>query len=271
VQNRMIGRVLSQWACLTMAFAGGQGLAASDGDASCLSITSDVSALPDSVRGTASNGCSKSVTAYSVTLVVVFQDGASDELKGTTVDYLMGLGGPPGVGALAVGESRQAEAWGIPLDRTTKAAVRSASARVTSVIFDDASVAGDAAESERVFVARRYALREWQFWQGQFSVHREELGRQGPLSRLIELADLPGRRRMMMAADRRTRPGDPRAAERASEAVESHANMIGAELRKVDQLVQQGVVTRADAMQHVHERLSALVDSYGRHSERRAR
>lgn len=107
----------------------------------------------DQVTFVLSNPRSVPVTAYQVTVTVMFSDGYSTKLQGAAEDYFSPT--PP----VAAGGTRS-EQFSLPTRLDSTAAVSSVVVTVDATVYDDGTSAGDSKVIARIFDQRRLDVRE---------------------------------------------------------------------------------------------------------------
>lgn len=235
-------------------------LRAADGP-QCLVFTADPAAGPSVVQGTLLNQCGRAVTGYMLAADVTFADGATAAIDGGGEDFLMGTGAQSGsgLGPIEPGEQRATHPWTLTVPSgISKTAVVTAVPRAAAVLFADSTATGDDRVIDKVFTDRRYDLRELLFWQQSLARFKDQIVGQGPLARLVDLADVPQRERAMAV------PGRPTL-------VRKHAEIVGAQLQFMDGLIASGKTTRPDAVSALDAILSRQVDLLAGQSNRQTR
>jgi hypothetical protein len=130
------------------------------------------------------------------------------------------------------------------------------SPRVASVVFSDATALGDDDHIDRIFAGRRDDLREYRFWRDTLEKFKPQISSGGSMKQLIDLANIPERRRSL------DRPGRPHS-------VATHADMISAKLGYLDSAIQQGTRSRAEAVSEIEEYLTTLTENLETNSVRK--
>jgi hypothetical protein len=214
------------------------------------------------LEGTLANHCGKPVTAYALSAELVLRDGSSTTVSGAAEDFIWGASATPagvpagGVGPVQPDESRPSAKWPMTAPPNSKMALAAVIGRVSAVIFDDSTAVGDDKLIDTVFVNRRDDLREALFWQEALARFKGPLAGEGPLKRLIDLADVPERERTMKLA-------------RKPLLISSHAAIVAAQLEWLDGEIDRGRLTRGEATAQMEKELARQVTVLTTHVERR--
>lgn len=216
----------------------------------CLEFQAHPVAGNNLVDGTIVNTCAKTVTAFNFEVKIIFADGTSEVVPGLGRDFLMSLGVlPPGhpEGVLPPGDRRSQELATFPPSHIQRRVVHT-EATARWVIFDDATAVGDEQRIEGMFRNRREMLDELTFWEQTVAKHRERISNQGPLASLLDLSAVraPQRSRIMV------------------QMAESMRHLI----EGLDQDIQRGSKTRAQAVQELDQIVSTLTTNFEQQSER---
>ncbi len=247
-----------------------------DTNSDCLRMTPISFALSDMFQGNLFNDCKKPVTAWSAELEISYKDGTSFRNKGAGADYLLGMSAPHGssIGRLYPGESRDTSLMQVLSKADREKGVTAIRVWIAAVVFDDATASGDPALIDTIFARRRNELKDWEFWNDAFSRYKSELAAAGPLSRLTDLADTSQRLQILEAEQQKKMPVRAApfvqaiATERNVEYVAGQTNMMRQQLQWIDNLRDQGKMSRSGAVKWVEQYLSGQVANFEANSKR---